>query len=200
MTSGPELNVERLPTYGFGSRTPMFWGTLSFILLEGTGFALAIGSYLYLMHVNQDWPINTAPPSLGPGTLVTAIMVLSAVPNHLLKNWARQQNLPLVRWGMVGMTLIGFVLLVIRIFEFPALNTTWDTNAYGSIIWFLLGLHTVHLLTDVGDTLVLAVLMFTHHAHSGKRFSDVEDNAVYWDFVWLSWLVIYLVIYWLPRW
>jgi cytochrome c oxidase subunit III len=101
---------------------------------------------------------------------------------------------------MVVMTAVGLLLLAIRAFEFRVLNVSWDTNAYGSIVWFLLGLHTTHLLTDVGDTAVLAVLMFTRHADVGRRYTDVEDNAVYWDFVVLSWLPIYVLIYWVPRW
>jgi heme/copper-type cytochrome/quinol oxidase subunit 3 len=42
--------------------------------------------------------------------------------------------------------------------------------------------------------------MFTRHADVGRRYTDVEDNAVYWDFVVLSWLPIYVLIYWVPRW
>ncbi|TPN70635.1 cytochrome C oxidase subunit III, partial [Mesorhizobium sp. B1-1-5] len=66
-------------------------------------------------------------------------------------------------------------------------------------VWLLLGLHTTHLLTDVGDTIVLAVLMFTKKGNTGRHFSDVSDNAFYWDFVVVSWVVLYLVIYWVPR-
>ena len=66
-------------------------------------------------------------------------------------------------------------------------------------IWFLLGLHTTHLITDLGDTLVLTALMFTRHGENGRRFSDVSDNAFYWDFVVLTWLPIYFILYWLPR-
>jgi heme/copper-type cytochrome/quinol oxidase subunit 3 len=62
-----------------------------------------------------------------------------------------------------------------------------------------LGLHTTHLLTDVADTLVLTVLMFKPEGQNGRRFSDVSDNAFYWDFVVLSWLPIYFILYWLPR-
>jgi heme/copper-type cytochrome/quinol oxidase subunit 3 len=65
-------------------------------------------------------------------------------------------------------------------------------------VWLLLGLHTTHIVTDVADTLVLTVLMFTKHGE-GRRFSDVEDNAFYWNFVVLSWLPIYALLYWGPR-
>ena len=83
-------------------------------------------------------------------------------------------------------------MLVLRGFEFTTLNVRWDQNAYGSIVWVLLGLHTTHVLTDAIDTFVVTALMFTKHAH-GKRFSDVEDNAIYWDFVVLTWLPIYVL-------
>jgi len=46
---------------------------------------------------------------------------------------------------------------------------------------------------------VLLVLMFTRHA-TGKHFSDVSDNAFYWYFVVASWIPLYLLIYWVPRW
>jgi cytochrome c oxidase subunit 3 len=90
------------------------------------------------------------------------------------------------------------VPLVLRVFEFTTLNVRWDDNAYGSILWLILGLHTTHLITDFADTVVLTVLMFTKHGQ-GKRFSDVEDNAVYWDFVVLSWLPIWALLYGFPR-
>lgn len=192
-------DVSHLPTADFGSASPMWWGTLAFVALEGTAFALCLGSYLLLAFLNPAWPLAVPPPDLGPGTIVLVLLLMSVVPNHLTSHWAKAKDLRKVRIGLVVMVLLGIAPLAARIFEFPALQVSWDTNAYGSILWLLLGLHTVHLLTDVADTLVLTALMFTRHAHSDKRLSDVADNAFYWDFVVLSWVVIYLFIYWFPR-
>jgi heme/copper-type cytochrome/quinol oxidase subunit 3 len=88
--------------------------------------------------------------------------------------------------GLVLLSLLGIAPLIVRAFEFPALRMRWDTDAYGSIVWFLLALHTTHLIADVGDTIVLSVLMFTRHGENPRRFSDASDNAFYWDFVVLS--------------
>jgi heme/copper-type cytochrome/quinol oxidase subunit 3 len=33
-----------------------------------------------------------------------------------------------------------------------------------------------------------------------RRFPEVQDNQDYWHFVVLSWLGVYILIYWLPRW
>jgi heme/copper-type cytochrome/quinol oxidase subunit 3 len=91
------------------------------------------------------------------------------------------------------------VLLIIRGFEFNSLNCRWTDNAYASIIWALLLLHTAHILTDWLDTVVLAALMFTPVAYEGRRLVDVDENSLYWRYVWLLWIPIYLMIYWVPR-
>lgn len=193
------IDLSYLPGHAGGSASPTFWGTLAFMLLEGSGFALAIGVYLYLQSIAPAWPLGAPAPDLGPGLLVTVLLLASLVPNLLVWRWAKQENLGRVRIGIVVMSLLGIAPLVVRVFEFRALNVSWDSNAYGSIVWILLGLHTTHLITDLGDTLVLAVLMFTRHGPSSRRFGDVQDNAMYWTFVVLTWLPICGCIYGLSR-
>jgi cytochrome c oxidase subunit III len=193
------LDLAKLPMHGLGAASVTWWGTLAFMLIEGAGFALAIAVYLYLMSLAATWPIDAPKPDLLPGTLVTLILLASLIPNLLMSRWAEQQNLGKIRIGMVVMSLFAIAPLVVRFFEFPALKINWDANAYGSIVWTLLGLHTTHILTDLVETLVLATLMFTRHADNARRFGDVQDNAMYWNFVVATWLPIYGCIYWIPR-
>jgi heme/copper-type cytochrome/quinol oxidase subunit 3 len=198
MRQKPVLDLAELPLHGLGSASPTWWGTLAFMLLEGMGFALVIAIYLYLGSRARDWP-PAPPPDLLPGTLVTLVLLASIVPNLLITRWAKREDLKKVRIGIVVMGLFGIAPLIIRVFEFPALHVSWDSNAYGSVVWTLLGLHTTHLITDLGDTLVLGVLMFTRHGRNRRRFGDVDDNALYWNFVVLTWLPVYFCIYMLPR-
>jgi cytochrome c oxidase subunit 3 len=198
MRQRPVQDVSELPTYGFGSTSPIWWGTLGFVALEGTGFALATGAYLYLWQVNPEWPAGVAPPNHWPGTAMLIVLLASLWPNIMAERAARDENLPKVQLWLVVMTILGFIAMGIRGWEFAHMNIRWDTNAYGSIVWFILGLHATHVITDVGDTVVLAALMFTRHAH-GKRFSDVSDNAFYWYFVVASWIPLYALIYGVPR-
>jgi cytochrome c oxidase subunit III len=192
-------DVSRLPLHGMGSASVTWWGTLAFMLIEGTGFALAIAVYLYLMSIATTWPIDAPRPDLAPGTIVTVLLLVSLVPNCLVSRWAQRQELLKVQIGLVVMSFLAIAPLVVRIFEFPALNISWDSNAYGSVLWLLLGLHATHIITDLADTLVLAALMFTRHANNLRRFGDVQDNAMYWNFVVVAWLPIYFCIYWIPR-
>jgi cytochrome c oxidase subunit 3 len=193
------LDLSRLPTHGFGVQSVTWWGTLAFMMIEGAGFALVLAAYLYLMSIAAIWPIDAPPPDLLPGTLITAILLASVLPNVLVSRWAERRALWRVRLGIVLMSALGVAPLVVRAYEFAALHVKWDSNAYGSILWILLGLHTTHVITDLADTIVLAALMFTRRGDNPRRFGDVQDNAMYWNFVVASWLPIYACIYWVPR-
>ena len=97
------------------------------------------------------------------------------------------------------MVAAGVLLLIIRGFEFNSLNCRWTDDAYSSIIWALLLLHAAHILTDWLDTVVLTGLMYTPVAYEPRRWGDVDENSMYWRYVWLLWIPIYLMIYWVPR-
>jgi heme/copper-type cytochrome/quinol oxidase subunit 3 len=193
-------DLAELPTHGFGHRALTWWGVVAFFLIEGTAFLLAIAAYFYLLNQEQLWPPPPyPPPDLLAGTLYTILILLSEIPNTAAKRAAEHGDLRTLRRMFIAVSAICLVLMVLRGFEFNSLNVLWTDNAYGSIVWALLFLHTTHFLTDWVDTLVLTALMHTKHGVEPRRFVDCAENAMYWRFVWLSWLPIYVLIYWLPR-
>ena len=196
--SRPAIDVSDLTTYGFGHRSVAWWATMGLIAIEGAVFALMIVNYLYLKGRSPHWPPGFHPPDLTWGTINTVVLLASAVPNQLTKSAAERFDLAKVRLWMSVALVFAFAFSIIRIFEFQSMNVWWDSNAYGSVVWTLLGLHTVHLLTDLIDSSVLAVLMFTGPLKEAK-FVDVSENALYWYFVVGSWLPIYALIYFAPR-
>ncbi len=194
------LDLRQLPDHGFGSRSLTWWGTVGMFAIESMTLAVGAAVYLYLMMQEPHWPPNTATPDLDISTAITAAFLLSVVPNIWLKRRAEQHDLGAVRIGLVLMSLIGAVIVVMRLYEFSHLNVRWDWNAYGSAVWALLGLHTVHVATDLADTIVLAVLLFTSHGTHARRFVDAAENAMYWNFVVFAWLPVYVILYFVPRW
>jgi cytochrome c oxidase subunit III len=198
VVKGRALDVAGLPTVVFGHRSLMWWGTLGVMAIEGTVFALAVMAYFYLRSHQETWPITSRAPDLLWGTLNTVVLLVSFLPAHLAKKAAEQLELQRVRIWLVVSVLFGVAFTVVRAFEFATLNTRWDSNAYGSVVWLLLGLHTTHIVTDLIDTIVLTVLFFTGPL-DGKRYVDVSENSFYWYFVVATWIPIYLVIYWGAR-
>jgi cytochrome c oxidase subunit I+III len=196
---GAGLDVRHLPSFGFGHRSLMWWGTVGLIAIEGTIFAIAVGVYFYLMSRSNHWPPAERLPDPGWATLNTALMIASVLPAYLAKRAAEALDLGATRRWLTMGSIASLVILGVRAFEFPSLNCAWDGSAYGSAVWMIMGLHTLHLVTDAYDTLVLNVLIFTGPLE-GKRFSDVSENALYWFFVVASWLPLYAVIHGAPRW
>jgi len=191
---GDALDVAELPSYGFGTRSLMWWGTAGMMTIEGMAFALMVGVYFYLRNLNAVWPNEGGPPNLAWGTLNVVLAVLSGVPNAIVDRAANEQNLRKVRVWLVVFAVLILALLPVRWMEFTALNVRGDASAYGSCVWVLLGLHTFNLVTNVADTLVVAAVMFKQTV-DGKRFVDVAENAGYWWFIIGSWIPIYAVIY-----
>ena len=195
---GPPLDVTRLPNHAFGHQSLMWWGTLGVMAIEGMAFALTVMMYFYIWTRVDAWPPDALPPDLRWGLLNLGIIVISVLPNHITKRAAERYDLRVVRIGMLVCLAFGVAFIAVRALEFTTLNVSWDTNAYGSAVWLLLGLHTTHLITDVMDSIVLAVLMFTGPLDK-SRFVDVSENAMYWNFVVAAWLPLFAVLYVAPR-
>lgn len=193
------IDVSTLPTYAFGHRSIMFWGTAGMIAIEGTMFVIALVAYYYLRGHAAHWPMSAPPPEFLWGTINTVILVASGIPNHFAAKAAERADLPAVRGWLLASLALGVCFHVVRALEFTTVNTHWSLNAYGSIVFTLLVLHTVHMVTDFIDTVVLTALMFSSRV-TGRRYVDVNENADYWWFIIIAWLPIYVTVYLVPRW
>lgn len=94
--------------------------------------------------------------------------------------------------------MLGVAALVLRAFEFPAFYFRWDSNAYGSAVWFILGMHTLHLAIMTAESIVLAIWIFTRE-YDIKHRVDIVTLGVYWYWVVGMWLVLYAIVYFTPR-
>jgi heme/copper-type cytochrome/quinol oxidase subunit 3 len=192
------IDVSTLPSFAFGKRSILWWATMGMIAIEGTVFALMIAAYIYLKWREPHWPPGVAPPELFWGTLTTVIVLASVLPNELARRAAMRLDVAKSRLWVAVSVVFALIFCVTRALEFTTLNCWWDTNAYGSVVWTLLGLHTAHVVTDAVDTGVLATILFVGPLDA-NRFVDIAENALYYYFVIASWLPIYALIYFAPR-
>lgn len=194
------LDVSELPTLVFGHKNVAWWGTLSFMVIEGTTLAVALSSYLYLRKNFPHWPPEPTPvPDLLIPTLNTLLLLAVLIPMASVSKAAKRMDLHGVRVGLLVAVAMTVVNTVLRFWEFAALNTRWDEHVYGSIAWATLGLHTTLLLVDVVESAVIAALMFIGPIEK-KHFADASDAAFYQYFLSLSYIVVYVVLFLSPRW
>jgi len=203
MSARPQTRIvgdlASLPHSTRGAAHLIWWGNLGFMLIEGTAFLLAIGAYLFLSSRSPHWPpVGDPLPNLLWSGVFTVALLASEIPNLWVKHRTAAHEAGKVRIGVLAMTVIGLVLLALRGVEIAYLAPSWHRDAYGSVLWMLMILHTSHVLTEWGETFVQAIWLYTHRI-GDDQFSDVEDNCNYWTFVVLAWIPIYAVLYWLPR-
>ena len=193
------LDVGALPEHALGEPAPLWWGVILMVTIESTMFVVLLGTYLYLRNETAAWPpLGTDRPGQIPGAISTVLLLISVVPQWIGDRLAFDAPTPgrdrAIRWTLVAASLIGLVILIPRAFEFPALHCRWDTHAYGSIVWTMLGMHTFHLVTSTVETIVLTVYAFLRPMDE-KHCLDLNVNALYWYFVVGWWLPIWAAIY-----
>jgi heme/copper-type cytochrome/quinol oxidase subunit 3 len=199
MRTAPSLDVSRLPRFAYGPRATLWWGVVGLLVIEGTMFAMLVATYFYLQIAGDAWPPPGTPPArLLAAVLNVVLLIGSVAPMYVMHraSW-RADRRAVGIWLAVG-TLIGGGNLVLRGFEFAALNCRWDSHAYGSILWTILALHAGHLVSSTLENLLLALLMFIGPVER-KHFVDASLNALYWYFVVASWLPLFLLVYVVPR-
>ncbi len=200
MTTRPAaIDISHLPNLVSGSRGTIWWAMVLLLVVEATVFGTLIASYFYLRMTEPDWPpAGVDPPKLLLPTINTLILVASSVPVYLADTGIARGNQRRLVAGMVAAALMAAVFLVLKVIEYSSVTYAWDSHAYGSIVWLIIGFHSSHVGSVVLKTVVVAILgargYFTAERHLG-----VEINGMYWHFVVAVWIPLYLVLYWSPR-
>jgi heme/copper-type cytochrome/quinol oxidase subunit 3 len=195
----PAVDVAKLPNFAFGPQGLIWWGTTGFMVIEGSMFIMALIVYFYLRLKVPEWPPTLPNPDIGYATANLLLVFVSCIPNQLAKTAAEKFDVRGARLWLGVLVLIGTVNVVLRGLEYTQLNCRWDTNAYASITWVLLSLHTIHIATDVVDSGVLWSVLVLEPV-TEKRLVDVSENSLYWYFIVAWWVPIYLTVNMAPRW
>ena len=193
------VDVSGLPTTTFNHRSLAWWGTLGFMAIEGTTLFIGVVAYFYLSRNFQTWPPeHTLRPSVLWPTVQVLLLLASLVPAVLADRAAFRIDLPKLRQWFVVMLLFEVVSVIVRWQEFLSLNVRWDSNAYGSAAWTLVGLHSTLLVADLIETAVLTAILFSSRVLD-RHYSDATDVTFYWYFLVALWVPIYVIVYLSPR-
>ena len=206
MSTRAVIDISELPHHEFDTYDPVWWGNNFLLAIETSMFGILIATYFYLRQNFTEWPPPVAQltatlkplPQLGYGTAVTILLVFGCVPMVLTDIAARRGNRAVSQIGLIIAVACGLAAVVLRGFEFSAVYFRWDSNAYGSVVWFMFGMHMLHLLVLTTEAILLMIWIFTRE-YDMKHRVDIVTVAVYWYWVTAIWLLLYAIIYFTPR-
>ena len=206
MSTRAVIDVSELPHHEFDTYDPVWWGNNLLLAIETSMFGILIATYFYLRQNFALWPPPVAQltatlkplPLLGYGTAVTILLLCSCAPMVLTDIAARRGNRGVCQIGLIVAVACALAAVVLRSFEFSAVYFRWDSNAYGSVVWFMLGMHLMHLLVLTTEAVLLTIWIFIREFDMKHRV-DIVTVAVYWYWVTAIWIVLYAIIYFTPR-
>ena len=127
-----------------------------------------------------------------------ALMILTLPLALWTKHAAERMATGATRIGLVLSSIASVAVFGLRLAEFASLHTQWNSSAYGSIAWTILGFQGTLILVDMYDTIGITAIMFLRP--ESKWYPEVADNAIYWIFTVMSWIPLYFLVYFGPRW
>jgi cytochrome c oxidase subunit III len=208
MTPRPSIDVSHLPHSAMDHRSPIWWGNLLLLMIETTMFGILIAAYFYIRLIDfQQWPpplVDVHPPMYHPvpelkiATINLALLLLSVVPTLVVDRACLKRQLGITRIGLVVCILFGLVCIALRFPEFKALHFRWDSNAYGSVTWTILGMHLLHLITGTCETGLMTAWIFKH-GMDDKHARDIRVGCGYWYWIVGIWVLLYALVFWGPR-
>lgn len=198
--ASPPLEDGSLPRQLTGVRSPIIWGVILLVAIEGTLLALFVVSWFYLRLGTAAWPPAGIPePDLFGPTLAQGLLLASVLPAWLgLRALARGGSArPLVLGLPVGL-LLALGYLIQKGVEYAGRGVRWDAHAYASMDWTMSGYAGLHVAVVLLVGAVVWVLALRGH-FSAARYTGVQAFVLYWAFVAIGSAAFYLTQYLAPR-
>jgi cytochrome c oxidase subunit 3 len=192
------IDVSALPAHAFGQRDPLWWAVILLVAIEGTMLVLLSVSYFYVRDRTAPFPpVAVSPRIAWIATAELAIWVVSALPTYASGRAAIAGDVRRMRLHLALATALGIIAATLRWYEVHLLPMRWDSHAYGSIVWALLGLSWVHQLTGIGENLLYIAVLWIGPVLDKHRV-DIEVSTPLWYFVIggaaLTWAVVFLEV------
>jgi heme/copper-type cytochrome/quinol oxidase subunit 3 len=156
----------------------------------------------YLLYRGRSKGISPADVYNIPFTSATSFILLMSSLTMVLALAAiqrgdyRRAKIWLLATALFGMTFVGGQIYEFT--EFTREGLTVDTNLFGSSFYLLTGLHGLHVTVGIVWLLSLWGLV-TQGKLQQKDSETIEISGLYWHFVDVVWIVIFTVVYLIPR-
>jgi len=201
------IDASALPEVGFDTRSPLWWGNLVLLLIETAMFGIMIAVYFTTVMNLRPFPpprvdrfpvMLNSDPALTVPIVYFVVLLLSLIPVIMLDLAGRRRDAKWVKILLPISLLFNLALIVLRYYEFDSLHFKWNDNAYGSILWMILGLHMFHLIALFCADICLTAWVFAR-GMDDKHALDLTVAAVYWYWIVGMWIILFPVVYLVPR-
>jgi cytochrome c oxidase subunit 3 len=143
--------------------------------------------------------IHNAPAAFGTPFLNTIILIASAVFATIALRLIKKGYSTASLVNLVVAILLGMIFFISQahfIFSLTKIyGITTSSGIFGSLLFFLYGLHTVHVLVGILILTIVFLLTLRKHFTQAQHFG-FSAAVWFWNFILVAWLLIFACVYW----
>jgi cytochrome c oxidase subunit III len=178
------------PTY-----STAWWGMATLIATESMVFVILLGSYFFLRASAPHWPLDgIKPPELRLSMPFSFVLWGSSIPIFYAEAAIRRGSQRGLRTGLLISGLMGLAFLAYTAKDFRDLTFGWRDNAYGSIFYFIVGLHALHVFIGLCMNALVQIKAW-QGKFTASRHTTVEVFSLYWHFVDAVWIFVFASLF-----
>ncbi len=171
-----------------------FW---LYLMTDMMLFASLFATYTILRHGTNGGVGPAEVTNLGYVLVETAVLLGSSLTCGLVLLALRFGKRRDAAYYLVSTLLFGATFLVLELYEFWRLvadGHTWQSSAYLTGYFTLVGTHGLHILMGLvwGGVMLYALLKRRHSPRTLRQFGMF---SMYWHFLDLMWIFIFTVVY-----
>jgi heme/copper-type cytochrome/quinol oxidase subunit 3 len=176
-----------------------WWGMAVLIMTESMIFLILAASYFFLRASAKEWPIGGIEvPKLELAIPFSFVLWASSLPVFWAEAGIRNGKVGVLKAGLFISFLMGLSFLGWALYDFHDLHFGWRDNAYGSIYYTIVGLHTIHLVVGLAMNAMVQVKAWLGRFDHG-RHATAEVFSLYWHFVDAVWLIVFPTVFLSPH-
>lgn len=172
-----------------------WWAMLALVITEAVFFASLLAGYFYLRSSSPTWPQdNLQRPDLLVPLILTALLVISSFWMQWGVSSIRQGRVGRARLAVFIALLLAAAFLVLQGNQWTRSEFGPHANAYASLFFTITGLQGVNVFIAILMSLFIQASALARHRNA-QQHRVVENVALYWHFVTITWVVIFLLVY-----
>jgi heme/copper-type cytochrome/quinol oxidase subunit 3 len=164
-------------------------------------FGAFISAYLLYRGRSEEGPFPDDVYNIPFTSATSFILLMSSLTMVLALAAIQRGDYRRLRIWLLATALFGSVFIGGQVFEFTEFyreGLTLESNIFGSTFFVLTGLHGAHVTAGIVWLLSLWGLASQGRLTSADS-EKVEVAGLYWHFVDVVWIVIFTVVYLIPR-
>lgn len=175
----------------------VIYGFWVYIMTDCILFASLFATYAVL-HNNTYGSIGITQVARLPYVFGQTLFLLTSGFTYALALLGlHQHNVKQLRFGLLVTFLLGCGFLGLEFHEFAHLvqnGYSWQTSAFLSAFFTLVGIHGIHVLVGLAWIIIL-MIQLSMKGINGMMKTRFACLGLFWDFLNIMWILIFTIVY-----